>query len=841
MQQVRKLLDSVKEPIEPFMVFDLIAGTSTGALIAFGLVHGNRGWPMTVREVIKMYEQETGHIFRRDADDMPKTIKDKFSAWIFEMFMRRNPVPYSQKGLEIVLKEKFGEEATLKNLKSYHDGTCGAAAVARQFNEDPNQPDKLEIFETVDPAISYNVIQVLKASACAPVYFKGPTKIEGRNYVDGGLGGNCPLSLSIPRMQEIHHKKKLGIALSIAPPSRRVRRQLESLSEYKQYQYWMKYFPENMADGFASYVASKNNNKDGKFMRVTPKSPAAQKFRLDERDVAKMMEAMRSESTDPSQEYLEDILVPAMVVAVASNDDVFSEEFFQLIETAGKHAMGDDTRNEDALCLLAMVLDKLEMLERSRHDSRGREDELLKMKAQAAHLLGSTWIKANHYQKAITCLEKGLACQEEALGKGACHPDIAASYHKLGVCHSELGQFARAIPWFERGLRMLNEVHKGAGNGDIAELLTDLSFCYLDSGNAQERALKLAKQGLKMRRALHKKDPNHLDVAKSLTAVGNCQFDADNVKEALKLHERALKIRKAVYGSETSHPEISSALNNVANCYGGMGDHAKALEYYMLSLEMDREIYGKDANHQGIARSLDNIGLCYIDMGKFSEALMWHEQGLIMKRAIYGKEVNHPEIASSLESMSLCYSNLDDKLGEASDLLRQGLEMRRAIYGKDTNHPEVADNLYNLGLCEAEQFNYPAAAEAFNECLEMRTAIFGEDAVNTDMADILYAYGDCCRDLEVLPEAIELLEKCLRVRRAIHGEDAANSDMAEVLCALAYCYKDTGALSEAIELFKKCLQVMRAIHVENPEDEGITLCEEELEECRRMQREQKRE
>ena len=31
------------------------------------------------------------------------------------------------------------------------------------------------------------------ATGDAPIYFEGPVEIEDKFYVDGGVGGNCPL------------------------------------------------------------------------------------------------------------------------------------------------------------------------------------------------------------------------------------------------------------------------------------------------------------------------------------------------------------------------------------------------------------------------------------------------------------------------------------------------------------------------------------------------------------------------------------------------------------------------------------------------------------------------
>ena len=92
--------------------------------------------------------------------------------------------PYTQKFLKLAVDEKFGTTLT-EDIG--HNG-CLAGAVARQFNEDPTQPDLLEIFDSKsDPA--QLISEVLLGSSDAPIYFETPSKIGHRNYIDGGVAG----------------------------------------------------------------------------------------------------------------------------------------------------------------------------------------------------------------------------------------------------------------------------------------------------------------------------------------------------------------------------------------------------------------------------------------------------------------------------------------------------------------------------------------------------------------------------------------------------------------------------------------------------------------------------
>ena len=162
-------------------------GTSTGSLIAFGLVGGKKAKtgkrePMSVKEVTELYQQTIPKIFEKAKNG---------NGWIDWFLEKKTKVggipttPYTQKFLKEAVDEKFGTTLT-EDIE--HNG-CLAGAVARQFNEDPiNQPDVLEIFDSKSNPAQL-VSEVLLGSSDAPIYFEVPSKIGHRNYIDGGVAG----------------------------------------------------------------------------------------------------------------------------------------------------------------------------------------------------------------------------------------------------------------------------------------------------------------------------------------------------------------------------------------------------------------------------------------------------------------------------------------------------------------------------------------------------------------------------------------------------------------------------------------------------------------------------
>ena len=158
-------------------------GTSTGSLIAFGLVGGKEDQngkrvPLKVKEVTELYQ-----------DVIPKIFKKAHSGkdWIDWALKKKGSVlggipttPYTQEFLKQEVLKKFGTALT---NEIEHNG-CLAGAVARQFNEDSvNQPDVLEIFDSKSEPAQL-VSEVLLGSSDAPIYFEVPSQIGHRNYID---------------------------------------------------------------------------------------------------------------------------------------------------------------------------------------------------------------------------------------------------------------------------------------------------------------------------------------------------------------------------------------------------------------------------------------------------------------------------------------------------------------------------------------------------------------------------------------------------------------------------------------------------------------------------------
>ena len=157
--------------------FDLIAGSSTGALVACGLAHGLG--PGTLAE---LYRAQRHTIFPNLAGRLwsraNRLISDGLSA-----------PRYDGAGIEKVLRKVFGK-TTLGQLK--------APVLITSYDTISRTP---VIFKSFDPKHrELPVWEVCRASSAAPTYFPAHAmKVEGRScsLIDGGVVANNPTACAI--------------------------------------------------------------------------------------------------------------------------------------------------------------------------------------------------------------------------------------------------------------------------------------------------------------------------------------------------------------------------------------------------------------------------------------------------------------------------------------------------------------------------------------------------------------------------------------------------------------------------------------------------------------------
>jgi eukaryotic-like serine/threonine-protein kinase len=116
----------------------------------------------------------------------------------------------------------------------------------------------------------------------------------------------------------------------------------------------------------------------------------------------------------------------------------------------------------------------------------------------------------------------------------------------------------------------------------------------------------------------------HLDVSRTLTALGNHARARGQLDEALSFHQRALDIDQALLGS--THPVLARHYHNVAGILRVTDKYDQALVNYRHALELETNGYGARSHQAGLTHN--SIALVYLGSQSPKEARLHLEVAL---------------------------------------------------------------------------------------------------------------------------------------------------------------------------------------------------------------------
>jgi patatin-like phospholipase/acyl hydrolase len=190
-------------------MFDLVAGTSTGGILALGLTKpGQDGKPeYSAKRLIELYETEGGKIF-----SIPVWHR-VHSGWGLA------EEKYPPEGIEEVAKEYFGD---VRLAQAYKEVLVAAYEIEKRG------PWFFKRRKALDPDEGFNPFmrEVARATSAAPTYFE-PLQLKvgslgNRAFIDGGVHSNNPAMCAYVEAIKIHPEEKdfLVVSLGTGEPTR---------------------------------------------------------------------------------------------------------------------------------------------------------------------------------------------------------------------------------------------------------------------------------------------------------------------------------------------------------------------------------------------------------------------------------------------------------------------------------------------------------------------------------------------------------------------------------------------------------------------------------------------
>lgn len=170
--------------------FDLVAGSSTGALVAMALGIGT-----PAREITALYESFGDDVFPGAAQRLWSRVTRSFSEGL-------SAPRYSPKGLERVLKRVFGQRTL---------GSMSPRAMAIAYDTVSRNPLIFKSFKPEHAEIP--LWEVCRAATAAPTYFPAHlATVEGRRraLIDGGVVANNPTACALAEAVRLNGDASLG-------------------------------------------------------------------------------------------------------------------------------------------------------------------------------------------------------------------------------------------------------------------------------------------------------------------------------------------------------------------------------------------------------------------------------------------------------------------------------------------------------------------------------------------------------------------------------------------------------------------------------------------------------
>lgn len=186
----------VKAPLNRY--FDLIAGTSTGSLLASAIAIGRKS-----EEIIELYRKRGKTIFPYTSIFSPQRLK------LMVQYGLSAP-KYSDKGLVEALQAEFGN-IKLGDITSPKLLITAYDSLDREFIV-------FKSWQTYKPWINTPLWEVCVSSSSAPTFFPAhllTTETKTYSLIDGGIGANNPSACAIAEALRLEHPIRDISVLSI--------------------------------------------------------------------------------------------------------------------------------------------------------------------------------------------------------------------------------------------------------------------------------------------------------------------------------------------------------------------------------------------------------------------------------------------------------------------------------------------------------------------------------------------------------------------------------------------------------------------------------------------------
>ncbi|CAF1372347.1 unnamed protein product [Adineta steineri] len=233
---------------------------------------------------------------------------------------------------------------------------------------------------------------------------------------------------------------------------------------------------------------------------------------------------------------------------------------------------------------------------------------------------GTGWQKLGDLLHKIGQFQKAQELYNALLEQTSDEGEKALYYNQLGFVHSDLGDYGKAIWYFEQRLE-IGQKTLPSNHPLLASSYGNIGSVYGTMGE-YSKALSYYEKTLKIQQKT--RSSNHPSLATLYNNIGLVYKNMGQYSKALSYYAKALEIQQKTLPS--NHPSLATAYNNIASVHDKRGKYSKALPFYKKALDIQQK--SLPSNHPDLGILHNNIGMVCSNMGEYSKALSSHEKAL---------------------------------------------------------------------------------------------------------------------------------------------------------------------------------------------------------------------
>ena len=349
--------------------------------------------------------------------------------------------------------------------------------------------------------------------------------------------------------------------------------------------------------------------------------------------------------------------------------------------------------------------------------------------------LGNAHFNLGDFKKAIDYYERHL----KIAGEGR-------AYGNLGNAHCSLGDFKKAIDYYERHLKIAKEVGDRAAEGGAYGSLGNPYFRLGDFKKAidyYERHLKIAKEV-----------GERAGEGRAYGNLSNAHHNLGDFKKAIDYHERGLKIAKEV-GNRAGE---GHAYSNLGNAHRSLGDFKKAKDYHERHLKIAKEV----GERAGEGCAYGNLGNAHFNLGDFKKAIDYYERHLKIAKEV-GDRAGEGHAYGSLGN---AYFSLGDSK-KAIDYYERHLKIAKEVgqrVGEGHAYGNLGNAHHNLG-------DFKKAIDYYERDLKIAKEVgdrTGEGRAYGNLGNAYASFGDFKSAIDFFQRSIK---KFNYIRDKLHFND----------------------------------------------------------------------